>query len=174
MIVVEERLRELFDLIPEIYVKNGVSNKPAFSWGDKLALNQFLTVAYKDSSFKTYPLIWLLPSEDSYNNSVDILDRRVSLVLATLETRKDLLNDHRLQGTYKNTLNPLTEYVIQALNNGSIINYISPLINILKSPNYSINEDNESIERWDAVRIDLDVQFNNKCLNPIKWQNPQN
>ena len=37
MIVVEEKLRDLFDLIPEIEVNPTYSTKPFYSWGRKEA-----------------------------------------------------------------------------------------------------------------------------------------
>lgn len=174
MIVVEEKLRELFDLIPEIKVNENNINKPTFSWGNELALNQFLLASFKDKTFKTYPLIWLLPSKDEYNSSLDILSKRVSLIISTRETNKDYLNDTRLQKSFKYTLIPLVDYVLQALNNGSITNSISIDIEQFKYPNYAVDDQEPTIDRWDAIRIDLDVVFNNNCVNPIKWLKPKN
>lgn len=166
MIVVEERLRDLFDLIPEIQIKTGVSKKPSFSWGDKVELNRYLD-KYKSSS---YPLIWLLPSEDTFNHSSNLTDRNIVLILATLETRDELFNAQRFAGSYSQVLNPLTNYIIQAFESSNITRITSTDIKILKEPNYSDNGKHGAIDKWDAVRISLDVEFNNSCLKPIKWK----
>lgn len=166
MIVVEERLRELFDLIPEIQVNSSNLKKPVFSWGKKEELNRWVE-AY-DSG--TYPLIWLLPAEESHNNFSDLSTRRIVLILATLETRRELFNAQRYQGSYKNVLNPLTDYVIKAFQKSSITRLINANdITIFKEPNYSEREENGTIDLWDAVRIECEVEFNNNCLTTIKW-----
>lgn len=170
MIVTEERLAELFDQIPSIQVNSSTSLKPVFSWGKKEVLNKWV----EQYESKTYPLIWLLPSEESYNSLSGFTTRRVILIIAHLETRVELFNADRYSSSYDNVLNPLTNYVIQALSNSTITRLInSDDIKIFKEPNYSDREKNGSIDLWDAVRIECDVEFNNNndnnCLNIIKW-----
>lgn len=168
MIVIEDRLRDLFNLIPDIQVNTNNLVKPKFGWGDKLELNRYLEL-YDSSS---YPLIWLLPDEDKHNYRTEFVERDLTLILATLETRKDLLNPQRYQGSYKYVLNPLTSYVTQSLLNSSIINRVlSDEISVFKHPNYTDKEENGTIDKWDAVKIKCRVEFNNYCLKPIKWLN---
>jgi hypothetical protein len=167
MIVLEERLKELFDLLPEIQIKSQLSRKPVFSWGRKEELNRYIETEKSDS----YPLIWLLqPQSETHNRLAKRVTQNVILILATLETRKDLFNQQRWQGSYKNVLNPLAEYVIQALENSSITRLQdSTNITILKEPNYSDSGKNGTIDEWDALRIECEVEFNDNCLNTIKW-----
>ena len=170
MIVTEERLAELFDQIPNIDINTGnnavLSLKPVFSWGKKKELNRWVE-QYKSN---TYPLIWLLPTKDDYNRLSELVTKRVVLVIAHLEDRIDLFNKERYSSSYNDVLNPLTDYVIQALENSNITRVINlDTIGIFKEPNYSEREKNGSIDLWDAVRIECDVEFNNNCLNTIKW-----
>lgn len=169
MIVVEEKLRDLFDMIPEIEINASNLVKPCFSWGDEGALRQFMVAAYNiDVNFNLYPLIWLLPSKDDNNPRAKTLTKKVSLVISTLETRDELLNDQRLQGTFKNVLNPLSDYIEQCFLNSSIT-LLQSNIETFKHPNYSVNKKSGSIDKWDAMRIDCEVEFNSNCLKPIKW-----
>lgn len=166
MIVIEERLRDLFNLIPNIQVNASNSLKPKFSWGKKEELNRYI----KLNKSKSYPLIWLLPNVDIFNYSSKLVTRKCSFVIATLETRDELLNAQRYQGSYKNTLNPLTNYVVQALTNSSITRVVSTEIEILKEPNYADKEESGTIDKWDAVRVECEVEINNFCLKPLKWR----
>lgn len=168
MIVVEERLQELFSQIPEIQLNSNNSNKPFFSWGKKEELNRYIL---NTDEKVLYPLIWLLPSEDTQNILSEYATRQAVFILATRETRDELYNPQRYQGSYKNTLNPLTSYVIQALQNSSITRIINPNdIKVFKEPNYSDQGENATIDKWDAVRIECNVEINNNCLNTLKWK----
>lgn len=166
MIVVEERLEELFNLIPEIQINSSNLKKPVFSWGKKEELNRWVE-AYKSD---TYPLIWLLPENESHNTFANRVTRRLVLILATLETRTELFNKQRYQGSYKSVLNPLTDYVIQALQKSSITRLVNANdVSVFKEPNYSERDENGSIDKWDAVRIECEVEISNNCLTSIKW-----
>lgn len=167
MIVFEERLRDLFNLLPEIQVNSNYSTKPFFGWGNKEELEAYI----KLGKSKQYPLIWLLPDYDIYNSALDTTKRDVSLVIATIEPRSELMNPQRFKGSFKQVLNPLTKNIIDLFKRSNITN-LEPLVKIYKEPNYSDNEASETIDKWDAVRIDCTLEINNFCLNEsIKWQN---
>ncbi len=170
MIVVEEKLRALFDMIPEIQINTNNLVKPCFSWGDELALTQFMDAAYKDVDFNLYPLIWLLPSVDDHNPRAKTLKKDIRLVISTLETRNETLNDQRLQGSFKKVLNPLADYIEQCFLNSSITIVLSENIKTFKRPNYSVNKKSGAIDKWDAMTIDLEVEFNNNCIKPLRWR----
>ena len=62
MIIVEHKLRDVFNTIPEVLLNgSNTTVKPFFSWGDKKALDKYI----KGYQSNCYPLIWLLPSEES-------------------------------------------------------------------------------------------------------------
>ena len=167
MIVVEDRLRDLFNQIPEVRKNANNTNKPFFSWGKKEELNKYVL---KTDESVLYPLIWLLPSNDDYNSLSERVNKKVTLIIATRETREELFNPQRLKGSYEQVLNPLLDYIIQALQNSSITRITNnDSISIFKEPNYSDNSENGVIDKWDAIRLECDVEFNNNCLNTIKW-----
>lgn len=168
MIVVEDRLTELFGLIPAIQINPSHSNKPFFGWGKKEELNRY--VLKKDAAV-LYPLVWLLPSEDNYNILSERVSKKVILIIATRETNIEYYNPTRLKYSFKTTLNPLLNYVLQALQNSSITDITNnDSISVFKEPNYSDNSENGVIDKWDAIRLEIDVEFNSNCLNDIKWK----
>lgn len=168
MIVVEDKLRDLFTQIPDIQVNENTSTKPFFGWGKKEELNKYVL---KTDAEVLYPLIWLLPTKDDYNRAAELVEKRLILIIATRETNIEYYNTTRLEYSFKTVLNPLSEYVIQALENSSITRVIdSTGIEIFKEPNYSDSGENATIDKWDAIRLELDVEFNDNCLKTIKWK----
>ena len=168
MIIVEDRLREIIDQIPAIEINENVSQKPKFHWGDGKELNKFLTVNNKEQD--VYPLVWLLPSADNHIERGNLCQKRVSIVIATRETEKDLLADERYGLAFKLVLNPLLDYVIQGLNNTSICRIEGESWTVERRPDYTENGENYTIDRWDAIILTADVEFNNHCLKTITWQ----
>ena len=168
MIIVEHKLREVFNSLPEVLLHNSnVAKKPFFSWGDKLALDKYIK-GYKSNC---YPLIWLLPSEEKEDRRANTITRRCVFIIATLETNVELYNAERYVGSYDNTLNPLAEYVKESLDKGSNTRLVDPKdVKQFKQPNYSDEEDNGTIDLWDAIRLEMDVEFNSNCFKPLIWQ----
>lgn len=166
MIVTEHRLRDLVGLIPSIRINDSNNLKPFFGWGNKDELNRTLK-EYKSS---IYPLIWLLPGKDDYNYKSEKVIKDCSFIIATLETKEDLLNPTRYEYNFKIVLNPLTSLLIEGLRKSSITRVISDNIGIFKQPNYSEIEKDGVIDLWDATRIDCKIEINNNCLRDIKWQ----
>ena len=167
MIVVEHILRDIFAQIPEIRIDDNLSVTPKFGWGDKKELDRYLL----KMGNKWFPLIWLLPNTDKHTERGQRVERTCNIVICTLEERLYLYNDQRYLLSYDTVLNPLTNYVIQGLENSSVTT-LRDGEEIFKHPNYSDTEAKKksaTIELIDAVRIDCDVEFNNNCLKTIKW-----
>ena len=168
MIVVEHKLVELFNQIPEVYISGtNVSKTPTFGWGNKEELEKFI----KGFKSDLYPLIWLLITPETHNIRNNTVSKNCVFILASLELNTERYNAERFVNNYAETLNPLTEYVLHALDTSSITT-VTDLNNIkvLKEPNYSETENDGVIDKWDAVRLEIDVEFNNNCLKQIKWQ----
>ena len=167
MIVIEDMLRDLFAQIPSIQINANNTVKPTFSWGKKEELNRYIE-KYKSA---LYPLIWLLPDEDTHNILSDMVTRKVTLIVATLETREELFNPQRYEGSFKTVLNPLVDYIVQGLQNSNATRIIdTDAIRVFKEPNYSESDENGTIDKWDAIRLECNVEFNNNCLNTLKWK----
>lgn len=171
MIVVEHVIRSIIDMIPEIELNPSVTQKAKFHWGDEKELNRYIKTK-KDNS---YPLIWLLPSEDSYEGASksQVVLKDCSFVIATRETRKDLFNDERYIKTFDLVLNPLTEKLIHGLTSSNITDRIGNDWTINRFPNYSADsEENGTIDLWDAIRLDISIRFNQSvnCLRQINYE----
>lgn len=164
MVVVEHKLRDLVQLMPEIVINENYSNTPHFGWGTKEELNRNL----KEYGSNIYPLIWLLPSVDNYKHKRDETVKKCHFVIAALEEKVDLLNRDRYNYNFDIVLNPLTNRLIEGFKKSSTTDILNDDISIFKRPNYT--EKDSLIDLWDAVEVEIDVKFNNNCLRDIKWQ----
>lgn len=171
MITTEHRIRDIVAQIPGIDLNaQYLAVKPKFGWGDKFELNRYLELKKNDS----YPLIWLLPSEEKYTENGYLCERRCTIIIAMLERNTDLFNDQRYLKSFELILNPLTDYMVEGLR-GSNISWLEPdEWEIYKRPNYSesnYNKEtvNNTIDLWDAVELNCNVQFNDEPLNTIIW-----
>jgi hypothetical protein len=165
MIVVEDILRGIVNQFPSISI-NGTDYNCYFGFGNETELNRYIT----KSNSNNYPLVWLLPSDDNYNFDSNETAKNISVIIATLERREELMNPERYGASFNYILNPLTDYLIQGLRNSNTTTVTSSNITITKFPNYT-ESDGSVIDKWDAVRINCEVLFNNFCLKPIKWLN---
>ena len=174
MIISEYRLRDIVEQIPGIDLNaNYLAIKPKFGWGDKHELNRYLEVKKTDS----YPLIWLLPSKEEHTENGLLCQRQCSLVIAMLEKDVSLFNDERYLKSFDLVLNPLTNYLVEGLRISNISELVNDEWSLFKRPNYSESKyksskdtENGTIDLWDAVEINCNVEFNNETLNTIVWQ----
>ena len=174
MIIVEESLKKLIEQIPEIQINAALSRKPSFHWGDELELGKYIKL--RDGA--AYPLIWLLPGEDTYISKggarYNKVERICSFVLATRETRKELLNTERYRRSYDIVLNPLLDYLLTCLTKSNIVEQLDNEFIVLREPNYSAeSEKNATIDIWDAIKFDIKLRFkdNINCLKPVFFPN---
>jgi len=174
MIITEHIIRDIVAQIPTIDLNaNNLAVSTKFGWGDKYELNRYLEVKKTDS----YPLIWLLPSEEKHIENGLLCERPCTLVVAMLETNVDLFNDERYIKSYELVLNPLTNYLVEGLRNSNVTELVNDDWNLFKRPNYSESKYgkpeetvNGTIDLWDAVELNCTIQFNTETLKTIIWQ----
>lgn len=172
MIIVEEKISSIVEQMPKIQVNSDYTTRPKFHWGDKHELVKFLELNKDDS----YPLIWLLLGADVHVERGHLCKRQCEFVLATRETNKDLLNHQRFEKSYKFVLNPLLEYLIDGLKSSSISRVAEDTWTVQRVPDYTESyykndNDNYTIDLWDALKLTISVEFNTNCLNAItSWQ----
>ena len=171
MIVTEHSIRDIIATFPSIQINRNLLLKAKFHWGDEKELNRYIQLK-KDN---TYPLIWLLPTSDEYNdvgsNNQSVI-KDCSFVIATRETRTELFNDQRYVKTFEVVLNPLTDYLVKGLTESNITERVGTEFSVFKHPNYSDdNTENGTIDLWDAVKLDINVKFKNnrECLKAISY-----
>ena len=168
MIVVEDRLKEIFGFLPQI---NGYD--PVFGYGNKVQLSTFIKSA-NDRGSDVYPLIWLLypNKEDHKKRGREVECEDLTLILA-VNTKASLSNKERIENVYKQYLIPLADNVRYVLESASIAN-LNPEFEIIKFPNYSGDlsngEENYTVDRWDALKCVFSISINNKCLNDIRFK----
>jgi len=175
LIIPEDKLREIISQMPPIdYIDaNGdliESRQIQFGWGTKKQLNEYLKLNKEDS----YPLTWLLnPRTKTYKDQSSLVDRDCNIVIATLETRKYMSAMDRFNASFEIVLNPICELITQGIRSASTTRFLNDdQQQVNDFPDYS-EEGNTaeagSIEMWDAIRFDCRIEFNNNCLNNIKW-----
>lgn len=172
MIIIENRIKEIISLMPVVRINDDISQSPNFHWGDRKELVKYLEVK-KDAA---YPLIWLLPSVDEHKERGRLCTRECVFVIATRETQKDLLNDERFEKSYEVVLNPVLKYLIQGVGSTSIARIENEMWSVERLPDftesyYKNDNDNYTIDLWDAIKFSATVEFNNHCLNTITWEN---
>ena len=165
MIVFENRLAELFDTLPLMNV-NSNDYKVFFNWGTQDVLNKYLALTDIQSR---YPLIWLTNSDDTYKTGTNYVRRdNVRLVLAMHSDKSDYFNPEVFNTDYEVVLNPLLDNVLKALKNSSI-SRMDLEYKVQRLPNYSVNDNNGSLDVWNAITLDCSIELTDNCLKPIKY-----
>ena len=168
IIVVEDRLRAVFDTLPPMIV-DLVEYPIVFKYGDEKELMSFLKNTQGNDT--PYPLIWLVyPYEEKHNRThVSITD--MSFVLA-VETNEEMFNEERFETTYKDVLFPLYDNIRKLFNMANIIT-TNDTYKVIKFPNYSGedggSEEQKTVDIWDALKITFNCTINDWCLEPIEF-----
>ena len=171
IVIPEHKLRDIISQMPKVDYQGGIGDRSIqFGWGDKTELNRYLKLKKEDS----YPLMWLLsPSPELHIYKSTRVERDCSIVIATLETRKDLYNPQRYNFSFDIVLNPIADYFMQGIRSASTTMFLNEdNVTLNKFPNYSDESQSDksgAIALWDAIRIDCRIEFKNSCLNEIKW-----
>lgn len=152
MIVVEEFLDGLFDNLPLI---DGF--KSIYKWGNKDHLLKQIEL-FSKSSQTFYPLIYQTSNVSNQGN--DECEVSLSLVLACRNTNVDLTNEQRWAMSFRNVLNPLTQNIENILRRSGQVTWNG---NYKKTdfPNYGNGEENFTIDKWDAVLLELTIKISN-------------
>jgi len=175
MIVLEDRLKEIFDTLPDVVLGTS-SFKPTFSFGDEKHLNAYIKATKNQSSI--YPLIWLVyPNTEVHNYSERQLKSSVTLILAVRNKEVSWLNERRFKNTYSQILIPLLENVLKSFKGTKIasINRDTEgnLYRLTKFPNYGNTETNGdkhfTTDIWDAIRVEFDLTVNNCKIDIINY-----
>ena len=171
IIVPEHKLRDIVSKMPQVdYGGTNGLRTIQFGWGDKKQLNKYLALKKDDS----YPLIWLLnPRPKTCKANQSLVERDCNLVIATLESRKDMNSMERFDASFDIILNPITDLIFQGIGSATTTRFLNDDEQVVNDfPDYSDDANSNSsgvIALWDAIRIDCKIEFNNSCLKNIKW-----
>lgn len=164
MIIVEDRLKEIFDTLPPLKNSKGIDFKPVFKCGDNKELSTFLKLSKKTRD--PYPLIWLISPYTEEHKRTHVLIENMSLILA-VETNSSMLNNQRLEDTFKTVLIPLYDNIKTLFMKANTVNTDDTYI-VTKFYNYSGDtnptDKHEVTDIWDAMKITFEIQINSNCL----------
>lgn len=168
MIVVEERLQELFATLPPVLIPdandNPVNHSIFFDWGKIVDLN--ILIKQED----VYPLLWLETGFDEIHNSQKSeVSVTLSFKIATSGLNSSLLNQQRLLSTFKLVLFPTLENIRKAFERSNIIVLENQDWEVTKFYNWSDDQNLETSQVWDALRFDVSLVINNDCLKPFSY-----
>lgn len=168
MIVVEERIRDVLVDLPKVvtdYKGTPTEFKHRFDWGSKEDLNILLA-----QEKQVYPLIWLETgfSEDHKPNA-DEVSASVSIKIATYGLDTSLLNQQRLNLTFKDILIPVLDNIVKAFNRSNIVKLDDFDYKITKFYNYGTGSSQETTDIWDAIKLDINLTINNDCIKPVNY-----
>lgn len=169
-VVVEDKLMDLFGLIPErTYMQSGLpytTPKPVYHFGDAKECNLFI-VKMSGLGMGAFPIIFQTSNEETQNNLSNSVTTTIELVIAT-DTSAQLSNDERWATTYRNILMPLVDDVFKAINESGIVRW-NQEYTLIKFPNYSnttAKDQNAFVSIVDAVLFRANITISGKgCYN---------
>lgn len=165
MIILENRLTEVFDQLPEI---DGF--KPVFDFGNQFHLDALLK-RYSENNTCIYPLVYLdiTEYEEDHEQFEQEMTTDIKLIVACQNTDTTLLNKNRWAMSYDKVLFPMTENIKKAMLGANIFNW-DGRFKIKKFPNYGNGDENKPIDIWDALTIRIsNVIVTNDCVNEINF-----
>lgn len=169
MIVVEERLLQAFNTIPNVGASYELplGYKPVYKWGNESHLIKQLKLK-KD----IYPLIYQTSSTETQYANGKTVEIPLVLILACPNDRVDQVNEERWANSYANILHPLLQNIETLFKRGSIFVWDGEYT-ITRFPNYgnANSTANSTIDIWDALRFETTIKIynNSVCLKPIKY-----
>ena len=168
IIVIEDRLQELFDCLLTYSTDGGTTNySPTFKYGDVKELDTFLKLS--ENAKSPYPLIWLVYPYIETHKKTTVELQQVSLIIA-VNAGTNMLNEQRMKETFKKLLIPVCEDIITLFTRANIMNF-PRIFDLTKYPNYSNEssdgETSKTICRWDALKFTFDCTLNGVCFRKI-------
>jgi len=168
MIVVETRLQEVLSGLPVIEIDYKGTPTPfphRFDWGSQEDLNIFL-----QQEKKIYPLIWLETGfTENHNRNDGSVSVSISLKIATYGLDNTLLNQQRLNLTFKEVLIPMLDNIRKTFERSNIVQIEGDDWEIEKFYNYGTGSKTETTDWWDAIRFDIDLIITNDCIVPVNY-----
>lgn len=169
MIIVEQRLAEVFEQLPEV---GGF--KPVYKWGNEHHLIKQL-VLFEKQSKSPYPLIYQISMTDTQDGNKKEANTRLELIIATRNIETDLLNENRWAMSYENVLFPLAKNIEKCFTKAGIFRW-SERYRLTKYPNFggepnTNQKSNFTTDIWDALKLELldEITVKDGCINEISF-----
>lgn len=164
MIVTETLLKEIFSQLPYFIDGNNREFPIRYEWGDQADLLLFL----KTISGNKYPLIWLVNGEQTTDRTKSIVTRKCRFIIAKDSKNVTNRNPTVWNDEFVNSLNPLLENVLRALEASGATEIIGGFVE-RREANYTEENLMKATDFWNVIVLDITVQFKDRCLNQIKF-----
>jgi hypothetical protein len=164
MIVIESRLKELFDTLPTVQVPMADGGTQEFTVKFDFGSTEDLTTFLKQEK-AAYPLLWLETGfEEDHNTNRGEVSADLSFKIATSALKSSLLNQQRVKTTFDLVLFPVLENVRKAFERSNIVMLENQDWSVQKFYNWSTSNQLGTSQIWDAVKFDVSVVINGDCL----------
>ena len=163
-LIVEDIFEVLFAMLP-LFAEDNVDYHPVFKAGNDKDLLEDIS----KREDQPYPLIWLMYPFNEDHKRTHVSLSNVTFVLAVKSSLRDRFNDERLDNTFKNYLMPLVDNIKHLFKYSNVIEYTEEL-QIIKYPNYGVENKNIVTARWDAIRIQIDnLVIKDRCIKQVTF-----
>lgn len=179
MIVVEKKNALVFDQLPNIQVNlpnepdynpdlpQSEGFKPVYKWGNEKHLIKQLALFSKESK-SIYPLIYQTSNFSTQDNIRNSCSTDLVFILACRNLEVDLTNEQRWALSYDKILYPLVSNIEKCFNRAGIYRW-DGIYTIEEFPNYGENNENKTIDIWDALLFKTTITINDTCVKTIKF-----
>ena len=159
MLVVEEKVNDVLSQLPTI-----LGDSPIYAWGDEKHLNKWIELKPN-----TYPLIYQTSKEEVHNYRTEVVTTKWRAILATQNKNTSLTNDERWALAFRNVLNPLADYIIDGFEQGGFT-IVNNSVNIARYGNYGDGNQHFTIDIWDAITFECDLEIQGKtCVGTLNF-----
>lgn len=172
-ILVESRLKELFQTLPNVTDIDSVGHKPKFDFGTEEDLFVFIN-DNDDAGTNTYPLVWV-QTPFTTDGKEPRLNCKLKLIIA-VNSNSTLTNTERLEISFETILVPLLENIIRAFNRcGFIVMRNRDKEKRTNFFNYGVKQKGEdgtvsqTTDIWDAIRFECEIEINDCPLREINY-----
>lgn len=174
-IVVQPIIKALVNQIPGLPVSpTNLDQTSFFGYGTEDELNKQL----KARKEIYYPLVWLLPTMSTNAVKSNIARRKITLVIATVACDDEFSNNFRYENSFDKVLFPIRDYMVHMLNNSKLSRIYDDEATTYEYPNYVVQEKNSggkyqgnALTRWDAIRLEVDIEFYSNQIECIRQFN---
>ena len=163
MIIFEDRLAELVGTMPQLSL-NDIDYQINFDWGTEEVLAKYLILNEK----RSFPLIWLVESQDINNLREPSVKRNARLVILNESLQPDQFNSYFHEFDYNKVLQPILDNLLIGLKQSGFSRIDDKVLKTQRVKNYSTrNQDESLIYICNAIVLDAEITFTDGCLQKI-------
>lgn len=137
-------------------IKGEVTKDVQFSFGDQKELNKWIAGR---GSLSKYPLVWYVLVRKNRPVNTDYVEASSRIILFT-STTQELYNAKRSLINYDQILNPLSDKIIQAIEESSTIDFFNLEVKDEDLPCYGLESQSFETGKTESVTVDyLDAKI---------------